>query len=433
MKLADIRESGSNHILLMAIKHDEDIKNIRQDESLISIINDELFYLIRLNGVNHFELFRLSQVFRDKLRILNTTPAEVPTLSELREIFPGEGNIIKREENDVTIEDKVPLADSAHFAISSFINLTSQMESDNDIITPGAANLFFPMITRKYDVQIPLSFVDLIESMNDTEIEGLINENYPSTLKDIIDAETHGVKVMISIGFVRLTDIIKYNERYNSLLKDIIYSPLTLDKRNNLYKVMPSSFSKYDKINRGIEKCILYNTGKEQIEKSMKRISRIKNNLEVEFVIQLPIYHMQILLNSLDNTVLPVLYNSSMKNIIDTGLIYEDFKMLDYESDDEDETKIKLEEHEEGISSYRTRITESNQLALNVLPLILKSEKDISNSDAFSILPSIYRSTAVVRYNTEYDYPSIDPVIDSMFMDMKNISSGILEDIAKYK
>ena len=80
MKITSITESGSNNTLLWAISNGADIKS---DIPLQSIINDELFFLVRLEDVNMFELFRLTQHFRNKLRIINEHMAAIPDDSDL--------------------------------------------------------------------------------------------------------------------------------------------------------------------------------------------------------------------------------------------------------------------------------------------------------------------------------------------------------------
>ena len=431
MKVTGIKESGSNRLLITAIKQslaNNSIPELKSDDPIKSLINDSLFYHVKLSEVNHFELFRLSQVFRNKLRILNSYEASIPDLSRLREIFPG---ISESDENN---GEGLPLAETCHFVISNLFNLISQMESDDDIISEGTSNLFIPMISRFYDVQIPISFIDFIESMNDEELIELFDDNYPNNLDLIISKDIHSVKTMISIGFVKLTSIIKYNTRYDKLLNDIIYKPLKVDDSNNIYKLAPLSFEKYDDINRGIESCMLYLNTPEEIEKSMRKISRINNPLEINFVVQLPIYHMQMISSFYDNIKLPIQYNSTMSTIINNGLIFDDFKTCEFVNDDSEEGQLKLHQHEEGISSYRQRINEANSLLLNTISILIKSKSDINSSDIFSLLPPIYKTTAVIKYNTKEKYQNnIHPIINSMFNDMAKFASDIIEDLGKYK
>ena len=109
MKITSITESGSNNTLLWAISNGADIKS---DIPLQSIINDELFFLVRLEDVNMFELFRLTQHFRNKLRIINEHMAAIPDDSDLINRFPG--SFTDPENPDVHL----PLIDAAKHATS---------------------------------------------------------------------------------------------------------------------------------------------------------------------------------------------------------------------------------------------------------------------------------------------------------------------------
>ena len=62
MKVTEIKESGSNNVLMWALHNSADIKS---DIPLINIIDDEMHYIVTLSGVNMLELFRLTQAFRN--------------------------------------------------------------------------------------------------------------------------------------------------------------------------------------------------------------------------------------------------------------------------------------------------------------------------------------------------------------------------------
>jgi len=87
MNIVSIKEAWSNNIISCAITNNA---NIVSDLALQSLINDELCYIITLDNVNLFELFRLTQTYRDKLRIIEESKAEVPSMEELKIFFPGE-------------------------------------------------------------------------------------------------------------------------------------------------------------------------------------------------------------------------------------------------------------------------------------------------------------------------------------------------------
>ena len=140
MKITKITESGTNNLLRWAIQNGADIKN---DSALHALINDQTFYLVTMENVNFFEVFRLTQMYREKMRIVSEEKAVVPPRSELAELFPG-GYTPDQNKPD----EKVPLCELAEHVMTNFINLVMQMNTDNDIIGAGALHLFVPMLTQ---------------------------------------------------------------------------------------------------------------------------------------------------------------------------------------------------------------------------------------------------------------------------------------------
>ena len=120
MNLINIKESGTNNILLWAISNGADIKS---DIALQSIINDELSYVITLSNVNFFELFRLTQIYRDKIRIIDENQAEMPNINELEKLFNG-----TYKPSDES--DEIKLCNIVEHCGNMFINLASQMLID---------------------------------------------------------------------------------------------------------------------------------------------------------------------------------------------------------------------------------------------------------------------------------------------------------------
>lgn len=420
MKITNIKESGANNVLMWAISNSADIKS---DRSLVSIINDETFYTVTLEDVNFFELFRLTQLYRDKIRIIEEKLYNVPTISELEKIFPGEYS---------SETETISLAKVAEYAIANFVNIASQMNTDDDIIRPGAARLFLPMITRKFNIQIPVSFVDIIDSMNDEESSKLFNSNYPNTIKEILESNVHGVKTNLYLGFVKHSRILKYNTRYNQYLKLIKYAPIkSYAQSSKLYRFNLIGFHKMDNVNREEIKCSLFNSDINTVSNTLAKLNKLNNPLKLEFAIQLPIHYMQLLENSYSREMLPILYESSMSSIIDGGIVYENFQTPEY-IDDEDGKK--LENHNNAIDSYRVRIAEANQNLLNAIPIIVKSENDVDITSTFAMLPSIYTTKAVITINMENIEKLLkdpDPVLSGMFKEMHEISKGVIADIKK--
>lgn len=431
MQIVNIKESGANNLLMWALSNGA---NIKKDFSLSSLINDELCYFVTIEGINFFELFRLTQIYRDKLRIVQEKPADLPSKRELEEYFPG---VFSPDDNP---EKSIPLHETAEHVILNFINLTSQMNTDNDIIHSGAIRLFFPMITRKFNIQIPVAFIDFINSMTDDEATKVFSSKYPETLQEIIVSETHSLKTRLTLEFVKFTQILKYDETYDQYLKLIKYAPLKTYPPSKLYKLALLAFSRRDNISRGEIRCSLFKPDPDTHPNVMKRIGSLSTPLELDFVIQLPIQYMQTLENSYGNDILPISYESSMGMIIDGGIVYEDFKTFEHPSEvAEGELKneqMKAQNHNNAIEAYRVRIAEANQILLNTIPILIKSPHYVDITNVFAMLPSIYMAKAVIRVNIENLKKLTshsDPLLANMFKEISDISVAVNEDIRKYK
>lgn len=424
MKITKITESGTNNLLRWAIQNGADIKN---DSALHALINDQTFYLVTMENVNFFEMFRLTQMYREKMRIVSEEKAVVPPRSELAELFPG-GYTPDQNKPD----EKVPLCELAEHVMTNFINLVMQMNTDNDIIGAGALHLFVPMLTRKFTVQIPVSFIDFISSMKPEEIDEIYNADYPNTIQSIIDNPMHSVQMVLQIGFMKGTSIVQYGAQYDRYVKIFKYGPLNNNNSDKLWKANLIGFHKYDHIARSEVRVDMFKPDKTDMQRLMQRMARLNTPLEVDFAIQLPLQYMQILLNCFDRTTLPVSYESSMSDIIDCGMTHEDFRTVEIPEDISDEEKDKLTTKNQSISAYKVRISEANQLVLNAIPLIVKSEGDIDVSGAFAMLPCGYNTRAVITLNTEYIKKyrtSFDSTITDMMEELIDTLESLDTDI----
>ena len=411
MRITEIKESGCSNILSWAISNNADIKN---DPALVSLINDELFYLITLSDVNFFQLFRLTQIIRDQLRIRNERTAVVPTIEKLEEFFPtqdGKG-------------DEASTAGMVKEVIEDFVGLVKQMSSDDDIITRGTARLFLPMITRTFDVQIPMRFIDFIDEMTAKETFQLFTHEYPNTLSKILEEEAHGVRTKFMMGVFNGTKIIRYDPQYDKLLKAIKYAPLKTYQKNRMYKLALLGFSK--QTGGGEVRCNLFKMNPTQMQEKMKQLVSMSSQLEFDFMVQLPIQHMQIIENSFSRDILPVSYESSMRNIVENDLIYDNL---------EDPTIEESEKVTTDMEAYRIRIAESNKRLMNMIEYIF-SQNQSDPSFTFSLLPSVYRTNAMFQVNNTNikDFMAInDPIISDMFEEMYMIMNSVSEDIRKSK
>lgn len=427
MNIKNIKEAGANNILMWAISSGA---NIKSDQQLQSLINDETFYQVTMSNVNFFEVFRLTQMYREKIRLMGEQKADMPPRSELVQLFNG--SIATDPENS---DERSPLYPYVENVIGRFIDLALQMGTDDDIIPTSSVRMFLPMISRKFDIQIPVSFIDLVESISPEESERIFTSEYPKTLQKIVDNKLHSFNTIINMAFLRATSILKYNKRYDKYLGITKYSPLKLYRKNTLYKFGVIGFNKYDAINRTEVRANLFNANQHTVGSTLKRLNRIPSPLCVDFAVQMPIQYMQILLNSFDREALNVSYESSMSTIIDDGIIYDDFITKEFNTEDDSNT---TDDHNNSISAYRVRISEANEILIRTIPLLLSDmeNNDVDITSVFSLLPSIYMTKAVITVKLEYSSKYIshyDPVISSMFSDMLNMASDILEDIAKSK
>lgn len=428
MKITNIAESTHSNVLNWAIKNGADIKS---EQQLQTIINDELFYIVTITNVNFFELFRLTQTFRDKLRIINEKVAEIPSNKELMNYFVGNFS----HEDDP--EKKSPLYEIASYAATSFFNLSLQMKTDDDIISKSSVALFLPMITRKFDVKIPISFYDFISSMTDDEAKECFTTEYPSTLQPIIDKENiEGVYGMITRLFFKLTTIIKYNNKFETYLKCTKYFPMKKIDNSKLYKVAIISFYKYNRITKSDDRVSLFLPDKNEYNKYMKKLACNNSPLQVEFAVQLPIAYMQIIENYFSSDELMIAYESSMSTIIDDGIRFNDFiePVIDIDPEDSSET---LEKFENQLSIYNTRIAEANNTTLSAINMLLKSDGEIDKSVTFSLLPSIYNTRAIFRFSIDKISSVMDklnnPVIHDIFADMLDVANSINNEINNMK
>ena len=429
MNVTEIREAGSSNVLQWAMKNGAEIWN-EHNMPLHAFINDETFYLVTLSDLNFFQLFRLTQTYRDKLRILEEKPAAVPSKKELEEWFPGEYMTATGEH--------IKLSEAADLSINTFLNLAKQMMSDTDIISPSAVRLFLPMIARRFDVQIPLSFLDVLLFMSKEERQQVFTSDYPNTFKSLLGDSVSQLKINILLECVKSIHIVRYGEEYEKYLKIIKYAPLkTYSVKENLYAFGLLDMFKQDNVNRSEVKAALFKADKNKLSDTMRRLSNMNSDLKMNFVIQIPIQYMQILLNTYDNHTIPIDYESSMQNIVANGLVYDGFKTYDEVVSPEEENEDGRKEFINQVEAYRVRITEANQVLLNTINAMLSADitDPIDDVFAFSLLPGIYKCNAVCTINEKHiDALSMDAsMLGTMFTEIKSVINGVRNDLTKQK
>lgn len=413
MKITHINECGSSNLLRWAIANNADVAN---DLQLESLINDELFYQITISDVNFFELFRITQAYREKVHVIIEKKAEIPSTDELLPYFPGNISVDDTELN--TIE-------AVQHAADMFIKLVTQMSGDDTVIQPETARLFIPMICRKFDIEIPLSFMDLASLFDEeTKPTMLFNDQYPNNLNDVILGATM-ICNKIMLMLIRCTSIIRYDDHYDQLLRLTKYAPLRKCNNDKIYKFRLCGLSKYNKITRNESRCSFFNANKITMAEEIKKLESIKSPLKLDFVVQLPIQYMQMLENTYSPEELGVMYESSMSTIIDTGLSFNNFVTQEF---DETIEQDKIEKHNNAIELYKVRINDANQTALNLIQLGINNTESIDLTNLFSILPSIYCNKAVITINMDYADRYIshyNAEIRSMFQEMLDIAKSI--------
>ena len=425
MRIVDVKESGSNNVLRWAIRNKIGMFDENGDPNipLINVINDETFYLVTIANVTLYELFRLTQLYRNKLRIVDYEVPAVPSEEFLRNRFHG----------DVGVE-------TALAAINRFTSIATQMISDNDIIHESGIQLIHPMITRLYEVQIPMAFADAVTVMSPRECSKLFTIEYPNTLDSILaepkDNEIpHGfTKLMLKV--VQSTNNIKYDEGYEALIRETKYFALN-PPPGQVYDVRLIGFSKYDPITKGEIKCNLFKADKETTAAAIKKMSKISSQspLELEFAIQLPIGIMQVLEHSYFPEDLRIAYRSSINNILDNGMVFEDFKTLDVDhsiSMNEDGYEDRVKERDNAISAYKVRLADANHQMLQSMAALIQDGESHPSSIS-SLLPAGYRANAVVTlaYN---DLPRfrehVNPMLEEVFTTMQKFGDSIYRNIS---
>lgn len=425
MKITNIKECGSNNILRWAISKGA---NIKDEIMLNSFINNDLCYLVTIADLNFLEVFRLTQEYRDKLRIIESKTAELPATEKLLESFPG--SIVTNPEQP---DQSVQVTDIVEHAATMFINLVLQMETDNDIIQSSTPPLFIPMIASTYTVQIPISFMDMVGSISVDEANRLFNLDYPKTINDIIEANIHGFKHAVMCEMVKRTSVFSYNDKYEKYMSILKFSPLRKIATDKLYKTALTGFFRYDPVSRGEVRCELFNSSQESVKNSLKNMSWLKTPLYIEFAVQLPLYYMQILANSLPENELSITYQSSINDIVKSGLVFNDFISQEfYKIENGTDPENNIESYNNEISAYKVRITEANSITLKAINDILGSDADVSTTSVYALLPSIYTTKAIITVSADKVQSLVnhsDPLIAEMFETMAESISGVVSDI----
>lgn len=397
MEIIEVKSSGSEELLLYCLSKGV---NLQKNAIFAGLIGDDIQYRFILDDINQFELFYLTQRYRTGLHVLE------------------EHQFVEPEENYLTFY--LGESDQSSKIIRKFINLTNQMLVDKDIIDESLVSLFLPMITRRYKISIPISFQEILITLTDEEYRKVFNSDYVSNLDKL--QSFLSIKTKIASILSQLSDPISYTDKQYKILQNIFYKKLRRQEDTDIYQMGLLKFGKRNHLTGIQVTCNPSMMKKESLEKKMKELSFIKSPMELEFVIQVPIYHMQLLLNIFDSHIIQIAYPSSIKSIVDNGMNISNIQSINFQ-----------EEKENLLSSYTLRITECNQLLLETISSILQNEKgEYTSSVLFSLLPSLYLTNAVVRINEETLDKLLkvnDKLLSDIFHRMKTISNKIQSDI----
>lgn len=398
MKVTKIVESGTNNLLQWAIRNNANIKN---NLPLASLINDELVYLATIEDVNFYELYKLTQMYRTHLKVCGINRSKMPTIGALESAFPNKSEAVRK-----TLE------------MSN--GLIAQMNSDSDIIPSAGTRLFIPMIMMTYTVQIPWSFIDFISTLTDEEAAKVFSTDYAQQLDNIlVTIPNTGYGILNAI--VRNVQNTRYNPKYEKLVKVTKYSTLQ-EYPEQLFQIGLVGFSKFNVLTHGETRCNMFEAEHRTFTDNMKAMARLSSPLMVDVAIQLPLFYMQILESSYFPEDVRISYRSSIDNILDNGMTYNNFVGI------EDSNNVAR------IDNYRVRITEANLENLTMIK-DLTTDKESDPVSTFALLPPLYRTNAVLTIDAdkidELTHNS-DLVVSALFEHIREIINQVknnLEDV----
>ena len=256
-------------------------------------------------------------------------------------------------------------------------------------------------------------------------------------VENIIRDENHNTNRILQLTFLRGTAIVKYDKRYDELIKGTKYATLNTYKGNTLYRFALIDFYKVSPVSKEQIKVSMFKPNPDEIKNTLAKLSRTEGSLYLDFVVELPIQYMQMIENKYSREVLPIAYESSMSSILESGIVYNDFKLPAITpTEDDSDTNQQMEEYNNAVSAYKVRINEANQILLNAIPVLLSNDPnnylDVDPTATFSMLPSIYKTRAVFNINFDYllDFMDFyDPYIAELFDDIHDQAVSVSNDI----
>lgn len=423
MYLNDITESNQSNILNWALMNKA---NIIGDISLIDLINDEMKYLITIEDVNFLELYELTQMYRDHLKILYQSPVQIPSTEQLKDLF---GLVAK--------DTDLKPYELASNAIRRYCDLVTQIEGNKEEGNRVSKDtpldiLFVPMISRHYTIQIPLRFIDFIYLLSEQEYRNTFKiSTYPYSLEELLkenkDPKSFRNKLLIQLiknsipaqynpRFIKYLDITKFNSLKKKNDDEQFYSPTLLN------------FGFEDPLTKRIIRYSFFKSKSDDLKIVLKKMRKYHiNKMMYEFAIQLPLEYMQILENHFNNGMVEIKYRLPLESIISKGFNYK--QIIKIRDLDQNVTEV--------VDAYGVRLHEAaidNVTNINMLIKLLKDEKAELNYGAiYSLLPAIYSVQAVIKISSENISEIINishPMIKSIFTDIQHQINLLNDDIS---
>ena len=401
MEIFDIRESGSNALLKYALQHKV---NPLKNQNFKNIINEEFHYFVTIGPVSFIELFQLLQAYRENptIRIMENNVIDVPPPMELK-AYGAIGNQVK---------------ESCEKAIA----LSQQMIPD---IPYEVASLYIPIACRSFNIRIPITFSDMIHSIDADEYAKVFNNTYPHP--DDFDILKKSKSLMNAIGrMIAHHEPVTYSVKTNMIYDSILYKPLQNDTNNAIYKIGLSRYGKLDPITSGMFWYDENIIGEPAPNAVASRLKKYRTPLQASYVVQMPIYMLKELMLTYPADKMNISYISGINHMAAQNIPLDN---IEWNSD-----TIEL-------SKYKSRILD---VYSELMTLISAASEDplMGNSYRFNMMMGITPATAIITISEDHTkyYTShgsnqlyMEEFIHDLIKEFSKLILSIDEKAAKYK
>jgi len=425
MIIKSIDIAGATNTLRYAISKGIPIFN---NQAIVNLIESEMYFMVTYADVTMLETFLFAQKYRDNMWILKSDQPEMPDDDELSVVFTGE---VMSDDK----QSKVKTFELAKTAIDQFLSIYKQMLSDFDIIQPGVAIEFAPMISRRYEIRIPVPFSLVLGTFQDEdsfkEFFSILNTNGNNEI--VTSSKYSGLMNTLSTLFVRNTSIPIYDKAFVALVNAIKYGSLNRVQSDKLYRYKLIGVNKRNREKSEDYFSSMFNTTKDELQANVNNMTRFAGVPRANFAVELPVQNMLKLLNSFSSEELPVNFMSSMKQMVDmieyllnniqNGIVNPSLDLSNPEAP-------ALVEVKNRVDAYITRINEATGIMLTAIQKMIElPDQKCDVTSIFALLPSIVLTRAVIEVSDEnigkLMYRQDDPVNIAMFNDISLIIESI--------